>query len=64
MHSLTVSGGRRSAVVRGIARTTSGSAIVTALRARDRGPHARAGFRALARLRTGVHAVGHRTHRG
>jgi hypothetical protein len=55
MHSFTVSEHRHSAVVSGIGRSVAGSVVLTPLRARDRGPHASARFRALGRLRTGVH---------
>jgi hypothetical protein len=56
LHALSVTATNRRALVRGIARSAGGDVVVTALRARDRGPHSSARFRALVRLRTGVHA--------
>jgi PKD domain len=58
LHAYSVTAAHRSALVRGIARSTAGRVILTALRARDHGPHSSADFLALARLRTGVHARG------
>lgn len=58
----TLSARHHGAVVRGIAHSTAGTVILTALRARDRGPHTIAKFRALTRLRTGVHALRRRHH--
>jgi hypothetical protein len=63
VHALTVTAARHSAVVRGIARVSAGTVTITAIRLRDHGPRASTRFRALSRLRTGVHRVGFRPHK-